>query len=464
VTNAQPAVGIEQGPRAGRGYTRPQLTGIFTSALLGYGLDGYNLLIVSFVLPAIEVHLHISAAAAGFVVSMQLVGSIVGGLALGWYADRFGRRKGLAVSIVLYSLGALLSAFSWSYGSLLAFRLITAVGLGGEFGLGMSLFNEAWAGRKRGLGAGIIQSSFVAGIAVAGWVAPAVLSGFGANGWRVALMTGFIPVILGVVVRLWMPESRAWKEHRAARAAGLPAGGERAASAFRAPVPQMTRRTLASFFLVGGFLFSFYSLTTFMPSIIGKDFQAGTAVASNVNTVVTWTAVGTYILVGWLSDIFGRKRTFLVPAAMMVAGSVLIYVATGPGGHYPGSFWGWDLFWGYYIWYAGSAAGAYIGTWLSETFPVGIRATSVSGTYMFGRGASGLAPIFGPGLISLGVFAGPLAIGHSIGVLSVIGVAIMVVAGIAMPKPIMEDAPVSPRSTSPAQKPAPGSSGQVLMP
>jgi MFS family permease len=45
------------------------------------------------------------------------------------------------VSIVLYSLGALLSPFSWNYGSLLAFRLITAVGLGGEFGLGMSLFN-----------------------------------------------------------------------------------------------------------------------------------------------------------------------------------------------------------------------------------------------------------------------------------------------------------------------------------
>jgi len=94
-----------------------------------------------------------------------------------------------------------------------------------------------------------------------------------------------------------MPESKAWQEHRAARAAraaNRPAESEKAASAFRAPVPQMTRRTLASFFLVGGFLFSFYSLTTFMPSIIGKDFHAGTAVASDVNTVVTWTAVGAW--------------------------------------------------------------------------------------------------------------------------------------------------------------------------
>ena len=69
---------------------------------------------------------------------------------------------------------------------------------------------------------------------------------------------------------------------------------------------------------------------------------------------------------------------------------------------------------------------------------MGIRATAVSGTSMVGRGASGLAPIFGPGLISLGVFAGPLAIGRGIGVLSIIGVAVMVVAGIAMPKPLME--------------------------
>jgi hypothetical protein len=261
----------EPRPSAGGGYTRSQLAGIFTSAL---------------------------------------VGSIAGGLALGWYADHFGRRRGLAVSIVLYSLGALLSAFSWNYGSLLAFRLITAVGLGGEFGLGMSLLNEAWTGRRRGLGAGIIQASFVAGIAIAGWVAPLVLGAFGDNGWRA---------------------------------------------------------------------------------------------------------------------------------------------------------WACSLFWGYYLWYAGTAAGAYLGAWLSEIFPVGIRATCVSSTYMFGRGASGLAPIFGPGLVSLGVFGGTLAIGRSAGVLSIIGVAVMVVAGIAMPKPVLLDAslidpadrPVGFGGVSPETEPGP---------
>jgi MFS family permease len=449
MTNARPVVAIEPRPSASGGYTRSQLAGIFTSALVGYGLDGYNLLIVSFVLPAIETHLHISEAAGGFIVSMQLVGSIAGGLALGWYADHFGRRRGLAVSIVLYSLGALLSAFSWNYGSLMAFRLITAVGLGGEFGLGMSLFNEAWTGRRRGLGAGIIQASFVAGIAVAGWVAPPVLGAFGDNGWRAALMTGFIPIVLGLAIRVWMPESKAWQQHRADRAA---VQTEKLAPPPRAPVPQMSRRLLASFFLVGGFLFSFYSLTTFMPTLIGTDFSAGTTAASTINTIVTWTSVGAYILVGWLSDIFGRKRTFLVPAAMMVAGSVLIYLSTRAGSHYPGSFWAWSLFWGYYLWYAGTAAGAYLGAWLAEIFPVGIRATCVSSTYMLGRGASGLAPIFGPGLVSLGVFSGTLAIGRSVGILSIIGVAVMVVAGLAMPKPVMLDAPARSAGTTSADE------------
>ena len=411
-------------------YTTMQLTSIFVSTLLGYSLDGYNLLILSFLMPYIASDMHLSPVATGTIFSMQLVASMLGGVLFGWIADALGRKNGLILSIALYSVGALVSGFSWNLASLMVLRFITGLGLGGEWGIGMALFNEAWSPTRRGLGAAVIQSSFLAGVSVAGIVAAAIIGAAGPTGWRVALMTGFIPVVLVLVIRLWMPESHLWREyHELKRAGRLPEEKRRQS----APVVEIFRGkalilTIMGLLLVGGFMFAFYGVSTFVPTLIVKGYHARPATFAAVNTAVTWISIPIYIVFGGLSDAWGRKKAFLVPGLAMAAGSIALFVVTRTPGTYPGSIWVWGLFWAYLLWYAGTSAAALFGVWLSEVFPVEIRATAVSVTYMIGRGASALSPIVVP------AFAAGVLLGRAMGIVSLIGTIVMLAFGLLLPE------------------------------
>ena len=84
------------------------------------------------------------------------VGEGPGGAAFGMMGDRLGRKTALQLTLLLFGLGSVGSAFAWDYSSLAILRFITGIGLGGEWGAGMVLFNEAWNPRRRGLGSAFI--------------------------------------------------------------------------------------------------------------------------------------------------------------------------------------------------------------------------------------------------------------------------------------------------------------------
>lgn len=417
-------------------YSRLGLTSILLSAVLGYAMDGYNLLILSFLMPDIEKSMQLSGIQAGSVFSVQLIASIVGGAVFGQLGDRIGRRTGLMLSIGLFSVGALLSGFSWDFSSLLVFRSVTGVGLGGEFGLGMALFNEAWPRARRGLGAGVIQASFLVGIFCAGLVASHLVRAMGTDGWRIALTTGFLPIVLGIGIRFWMPESALWREYERLRRAGeLPEAKQRQGMAlveiFRG---RTLRHTVYGFLLVFGFMLGFYALTSFVPTLIVTDYHSGATTYESVNTAVVWISIPCYVAVGACSDLWGRKKTFVVPMLAMIAGAVLLLVTTARPAGYPGSVWAWPVFWAYLVWYAGSGVASLFGVWLSEVFPVEKRATAVSVTYMMGRGASAISPLVVPLLLGLPFVSGTHPLGTSMAVLSVVGVVVMTVFGLLLPE------------------------------
>lgn len=411
------------------GYTGGQLASIFVSALLGYAMDGYNLLILSFLMPYIASTMHLTVVATASVFSAQLFASMFGGILFGWIADAIGRRNALMLSIAVYSIGALLSGLSGSFGVLLAFRILTGLGLGGEWGIGMVLFNEAWNSKRRGLGAGIIQSSFLAGISLAGIVAARVIASRGPNGWHFALMTGVLPVILVLVVRLWMPESKLWQSfHDLKKSGQLPEEKKKES----VPLVEIFRGraalwTIVGLLLVGGFMLAFYAVSTFMPTIIIKVFHQPPSTFSHVDTLVTWIAIVFYILFGWLSDTVGRKRAFAIPGGLMVIGAIWLLVATQSSAPVPASIWAWPVFLAYLVWYVGTSSSALFGVWLSEVFPVEIRATAVSVTYMVGRGASAISPVLVP-LIAGGV------LGKGLGVLGTVGACLMLIFGLLLPE------------------------------
>lgn len=411
------------------GYTGLQRFSILASAIVGYTLDAYNLLILSFSLPSIGKSLGLSGGELGVVASSQLVASVVGGVVFGWFADRRGRRAGLVASICVFSLGALLSALAWDFSSLTVFRFITGIGLGGEWGLGMALFNEAWQ-KRRGLGSAIIQSCIPVGSLLAGLVGGAIIASQGPDGWRWALASGCLPVILCIAIRFGMPESRLWKEYDGMRRAGELPESHGSLAEFRELAKPGTRRVLLlGFMLVGGYMLAYYGVTTFMPTMIVDSFHQKPPVWSAVNTFAVWIVIPVKITSGGLGDRLGRKFAALGPIAFMLVASVGYLVVSTAGFRQPftGSIWTWSIFWIFFVWSAGNAATSSIGAWLSETFPTRVRATGISTAYMVGRGLGGLSPLIVP-LLAQGDWA------RGMGIISLIGCSAFVVAGILLPE------------------------------
>jgi MFS family permease len=412
------------------GYTAAQRVSILSSAILGYTLDGYNLLILSFVMPALRKSMGLTAGQVGLVASSQLLASVVGGIVFGWYADRRGRRAGLALSILVFAVGALLSGLAWDASSLIVFRFITGIGLGGEWGLGMALFNEAWS-RRRGLGSAVIQSCLPLGSLLAGLVAAPILTSLGPDGWRWALASGFVPVVLCIVVRFMMPESRLWEEYDKLRREGqLQEQAGHGFAVFKEIMQGETRRLwFLGFLLVGGYMLAYYGVTTYMPSMIVQNYHGTPSVWKAVNTFAVWVVIPVKVIFGALGDRLGRRFASLVPIGFMVLASIG-FVATSNGGlhqDYPGTIWTWNVFWIFFVWSAGNAGTSSLGAWLSEIFPTSVRATGISTTYMFGRGLAALSPVLVP-------LAANGNLGRGMGVISLGGTLLFVIAGFLLPE------------------------------
>ena len=124
------------------------------AATLGYAMDGFDLQILAFALPAITLSLGLSTTEAGWLATITLVGAVAGAMVFGSLADRYGRIRMLTYSIVLFAVFTALTALSQGFLEMAIFRFIAGAGIGGEFGIGMALAAEAFPrssgpGRRR---------------------------------------------------------------------------------------------------------------------------------------------------------------------------------------------------------------------------------------------------------------------------------------------------------------------------
>jgi MFS family permease len=377
-------------------YTRKEKTSVLISTLFGYGLDFYNILIIAFIMGAIQKSLNISLTEAGVITTVTLAGSVIGGVLFGWLGDRIGRKNSLMWTLGLFSVGAILSAFAWDFNSLLVTRAITGVGLGGEWGAGIVLFNEVWDKNRRGFGSSVVQAASTGGIAAASIVAVWSLGTFSPDwGWRIALLTGGAPILLMVYVRFWMPESKLWLEYERMRAAGeLPP--EKAAAAN--PLIEIfkgasLRYTILGFLIVSGYMFAFYAVTIFMPGYM-RALGAESEAIRTVTIVFSTGLALAFLVFGWFTDSLGRKIGVVGPTLISIIGLIGIYSTAGAS--FPGSLLVWPLFGWYVFWGLGQTAAGMFGCWFSELYPVELRATAVSTIYMVGRGIGSIAPFVVP--------------------------------------------------------------------
>src|SRR5690242_5452828 len=351
------------------------------AAALGWGLDGFDVLLYSnvqvYVMAALGIH---SQAIAGLPNAFMLLASGIGGVLFGYIADRIGRTKALMLSILTYSLCSLGSGFSTSIAVLIFFRFVLGLGMGGEWNTGATLVAETWPTNLRARAIAIVQSAWAWGLAGAALVAWIVLGVLHQN-WRMVFFVGVLPALVTLWIRKSVPESEMWKQQRDQATSKAP---------FSESLSPVLRKNTIFLLLLNVFgLFAWWGLFSWMPPYLTLPVARGGRGFSLMNTatlLVTLNLVGMfpgYLCFGWVADKFGRRRALivytlcaaeLIPLYAMARAQWIILVLGAPVG-----FFGTGLF-------AGSGI---IG---SELFPTRVRARALGFTYNGARALSCAAP------------------------------------------------------------------------
>jgi MFS family permease len=145
-----------------------------------------------------------------YIVALFLLGAASGGVLFGWLGDKIGRVRAMMLSILAYSLFTGCCYFArapWHLGSL---RFLAALGMGGEWSLGVALVMEYWPEKLRPLMAGVIGAAGNVGyllIAVVAGLIPVT-----PDSWRWLFLVGALPALLVIFIQICVPESQRWKE------------------------------------------------------------------------------------------------------------------------------------------------------------------------------------------------------------------------------------------------------------
>jgi MFS family permease len=145
----------------------------------------------------------------GYYVCALLFGGAAGGLVFGRLGDRFGRVKGMTAAICCYSGMSLVAYFVQSPGQLLIVRFIVCMGVGGMWPNGVALMSEAWANVSRPLLAGVIGTAANIGIFFIASIGKYVRE-VTVDDWRWVMLLGGAPIVFGLLVPFFVPESPRW--------------------------------------------------------------------------------------------------------------------------------------------------------------------------------------------------------------------------------------------------------------
>jgi MFS family permease len=209
-----------------------------TAALLGWMFDGLEMGLFSLVgRPALQDLLPgASEEVIGrwFSVAMAvfLVGAAAGGVLFGWLGDKVGRVRAMMLSVLSYALFTGLCGLAQTAEQVMILRFLAALGMGGEWSLGVALVTEIWPDRSRAFLAGLIGAAANVGflmIAVFGLGLGAlqeeirsVLVDLGLSQdwvnelvrWRLLMILGALPALLSLFIQFFVPESERWQREQ----------------------------------------------------------------------------------------------------------------------------------------------------------------------------------------------------------------------------------------------------------
>lgn len=386
-------------------------------------LDGVDILMMSYLAPAISADWSIGAAALGVVLSAAIFGMMLGALFLAPLADVFGRRPAIMSALMLMAGGMIACSAAQDVAQLIALRFVVGLGIGVMLASMSAITSEYAPPRYRSSSVTLLQASYPIGAAIAGLVTIWALPIFG---WRAMMAcSGVTSLIFIPFAALLMPESMEFLEKRQPPNAlgrlnairermGLPAVARLAPRAREGqnPIPKpfkgKWRPTLAlwaSFFSV---YLTLYFVITWIPKLA---VRAGLAAAEAIlaGTIYNLGAFAGGVLLAWLVI---RLPTDRLIAAAMVVGALMLIAFSTPAPVPLVLLLAFLI--GVFV--QGGFAGLY--SLAAQTYPAEVRSTGIGWAIGIGRSGAVIGPILGgylmainsPPLTLFGIFAAPLVV------------------------------------------------------
>ena len=366
--------------------SRTQIGG-FWAAWTGWTLDGMDSFIYALVLSPALTELLPKSGMDGSPANVGLVGSLLFALFLvGWglsfvwgpIADRFGRTRVLAASVVVYAVFTGAAGLSQNVWELGLFRLLAGIGIGGEWALAGTYVAEVWPEDRRKMGAGYLQTGYYAGF----FLAAALNFTVGAHfGWRAMFLCGLAPVVLSLFILFKVKEPEKWAKTAAAapRKAVSPL-----AQIFGA---QYRRRTIVNAALLTVAIIGLWAGAVYEPSAIitlakkqGMDAVGAVRTASLGTGLLSIGTILGCLALPPLAEYFGRRKTL---AIFFVGMACCIWLSFGWAFYLPNGLVPFIEVLFFLGFFGGNFA--MFSLWLPEQYGTAVRATAFAFTTSFGR-------------------------------------------------------------------------------
>jgi MFS transporter, putative metabolite:H+ symporter len=269
---------------------------------MGWMFDAMDVGMLSFIIAALKVEWELSPGQMGWIGSINSIGMAVGALVFGLMADRIGRKNVFIITLLLFSIGSGISAFTTTFAAFLVLRFFIGAGLGGELPVASTLVSESVPAENRGRIV-VLLESFWAG----GWLVAAVISYFiiPKYGWQVALLISAIPALYALYLRMGLPDSPRFTAVK----------DKEKTSAFQSMRNLFSktyrRRTIMLWIVWFCVVFSYYGMFLWLPSVmIMKGFSL--IKSFEYVLIMTLAQLPGYFTAAWCIEKFGRKFVLVV--------------------------------------------------------------------------------------------------------------------------------------------------------
>lgn len=389
---------------------RPVHTRIAFALGVGWMLDAFEVNIIGNVLGTLKSLWHVTGTQASLMISVWLIGIMVGALLFGYFADRYGRRKLFVGTLLLYSCFTVVSAASPGYGWFMVFRFLTAIGVGAEYSAVNAAIGELIPARYRGRANALVMTFWPLGAMLAGLAVLYFIHLFPPSvGWRYAFALGAVVALFTLWIRRTLPESPRWlarqgRWHEARLVSRQIVADEQHFSvtgSSEAVLPSASRGFIRQLWLLlrehpGRLMLGcaldfseasgYYGLFALVPLVVLPRLHIANAQTPYFFIIGNLGALLGGISAAFALDFLGRKMTVTTCYLMAALSMWIMGRATVHGSP------GWVL--AAFILANFCATASWVGAYptFSEIFPTHLRATGIGFSVAFGRIGAALAP------------------------------------------------------------------------